>query len=644
MKEPEYKDPSLLNKKQAEAVESTEGPLLILAGAGSGKTKVLTHRIAHIIARGVPPQKVLAVTFTNKAAQEMKKRVAKLLDASRFTLHATSPWIGTFHSLGGWILRNESGHANLPKYFSIFDEEDALSVLKESIKELLFDPKQFQSTRVRAFISQKKGELISYSLFREENEGHYYMRIMGQIWGLYEEKLKAQKAVDFDDLLLLPVLMFREHPDILRAYQERWSYIHIDEYQDTNHAQYMLADMLAKKNGNICVVGDIDQCIYSWRGADFRNILSFEEDWKNARLITLEENYRSTHIILDAANNIIEKNKNRKPKTLFTQKKEGEKILLVPTPTEKEEASHIIHSIGRIIRTGTPPKEIAVLMRTNFQSRILEEAFLESQIPYRLIGVKFFNRKEIKDVLAYIRASQNPDDTVSIKRIINNPGRGIGPSLTLKILSQAPLKPREQEKKDLFFALLAEVKSLTISLPLSQAIKNIMQKTGYWSVWDPETEEGAMRVANLKELVTLAIRYDTLPQETRMQSLLEDAALMSEQDNIQGKNDAVHIMTVHAAKGLEFDYVFLAGLEDGLFPHTALAGENEEERGEEERRLFYVALTRARKQVIISFALLRTIFGEKRVNAPSRFLSDIPGHLIETVMDDSMGRLVDYNL
>ncbi|PIR69577.1 MAG: ATP-dependent DNA helicase PcrA [Candidatus Niyogibacteria bacterium CG10_big_fil_rev_8_21_14_0_10_46_36] len=635
-----HAEPASFNPAQKEAVQHTKGPLLILAGAGSGKTRVLTHRIAHIIQKGTPPHHVLAVTFTNKAAQEMKKRIHALLGAPPSP--AGTPWIGTFHSLGGYILRNEFQRTRLPKHFSIFDEEDSLSLIKESIKELALDPKQFQPTRIRGFISQKKGELVTHDIFREESGEHYYTRIISTVWDLYEEKLRAQKGADFDDLLLLPVVLFREHPDIRDAYQKKWSYIHIDEYQDTNHAQYILAGILAKKHGNICVVGDIDQCIYSWRGADFRNILAFENDWPDGRVITLEENYRSTQIILDAANTVIEKNKHRRPKNLFTQKQGGEKIVLIPTPSEKDEARYVVESIRAVREKGLQLREIAVLMRTNFQSRILEEAFLESRIPYRLTGVKFFNRKEIKDILAYVKASLNRDDLVSVKRIINAPTRGIGPTLTLKILGGVPLKPREEEKRNAFVALLDEVKKTTTTLPPSKAFKTILKKTGYMNMWDEETEEGAMRIANLKELVSLATRYDTHNPETGMHALLEDAALMSEQDAIQEDEDAVHIMTVHAAKGLEFDQVFLVGLEDGLFPHIALAGENEEERGEEERRLFYVALTRARKKIVISFSLVRTIFGEKRVNAPSRFLSDIPGHLVENIMDTE--GIIHYDL
>lgn len=620
----------VLNERQKEAVGHTEGPLLILAGAGSGKTKVITHRIAHIIEQGIAPQKILAVTFTNKAAEEMKKRIIEFTHVTRYTLHASQPWIGTFHALGAFLLRRESKKIGISKQFSIFDEEDSLSIIKESIKELSLDPKQFQPIRIRSIISRKKGELIDWEMFRNEAEKQYYTDIVGRIWQLYEEKLRAQKAVDFDDLLLLPVRILKENPDVRHTYQTYWSYIHIDEYQDTNHAQYVLANLLAEQHKNICVVGDIDQCVYSWRGADFRNILSFERDWSDARILTLEENYRSSQIILDAANAVIEKNRQRKPKVLFTRKKGGEKISVVISPTEQEEAGTITQTISDLRKKDLPLKNMAVLIRTNFQSRVLEEAFLESNIPYHLTGVKFFNRKEIKDVLSYIRGALNPNDLVSIKRIINIPSRGIGPLLTLKILANKPLSPSEQKKKEAFFSLLENIRTILTLSPPSQAIKTIMRKTGYWAIWDPETEEGAMRIANLKELVTVAMRYDSLPRIEGIEMLLSDAALMSEQDNMKNEKEAVHIMTAHAAKGLEFDYVFLAGLEDGLFPHTTLAGENEEERQEEERRLFYVALTRARKKIFVSFARMRTIFGEKRVNAPSRFLMDIPEHLIET--------------
>lgn len=627
------------NMAQKEAITHTDGPLLILAGAGSGKTKVLTHRIIQLIQNGVPPHHILAVTFTNKAADEMKHRISAL---TKNIPLASEPWIGTFHALGGFILHKTAKHGGRTANFSIFDEEDSLALLKESMKELAIDPKQFQPGRVRAIISQKKGDLVGQETFRKEAEGHYYPQIIARIWELYEQKLAGQKAFDFDDLLLKPVEIFRAHPEILRAFQKQWRYIHIDEYQDTNHAQYVLTNLLAQAHKNICVVGDPDQCVYSWRGADFRNILAFENDWPGTRLVTLEENYRSTQVILDAANAVIVKNKQRKPKYLFTQKKEGENISFFAAQNEQEEARVITEKIKELESHGIPLRECAILLRTNFQSRALEETFLRAGIPYRITGVKFFNRKEIKDVLAYIRAALNENDCINVKRIINIPPRGIGKTLALKIIGKSKLKGQEKKKLDEFNLLLRDIRTVAETKRPSEALKIVLTKTGYWNLWDPETEEGEMRIANLKELVTLATRYDAAPPSEGMRRLLTEAALMSEQDTLRQDKNAVNIMTAHAAKGLEFDNVFVAGLEDGLFPHTTIAGEDDADKQEEERRLFYVALTRARKKLFLSFALTRTIFGEKRINMPSRFLSDIPGHLIEPI--EKNNTLIDYGL
>ncbi|MBI4114881.1 MAG: UvrD-helicase domain-containing protein [Candidatus Niyogibacteria bacterium] len=630
-----------LNKTQQKAVGHTSGPLLILAGAGSGKTKVLTHRIAHIIAeKNIPPSHILAVTFTNKAAEEMKKRVAQLLRSSRFMPRAALPWISTFHSLGAAILRQEASRAGRTKQFSILDEEDALTLIKDAQKELGCDPKQFQPARIRSIISKKKGELISYKDFTEETKTHYYPRIIAKIWERYEEKLKEQNALDFDDLLILTVNLFNSNPDILKRYQNKWRYIHIDEYQDTNHAQYVFTNLLARAHNNICVVGDIDQCIYSWRGADFRNILSFERDWPQARVITLEENYRSTQTILEAANAVIAKNKARKEKNLFTQKKGGERISIFSANNEAEEAAYVIGTTRYLLTQGVPKKDIAILIRTNFQSRILEEALISAGIPYQITGVKFFARKEIKDVLAYIRAALNRSDSISKKRVMNVPSRGIGKTLMLKILAEKPLSGPEKKKQGAFEKTLDDIAEIVRAYPASRALQKAMAHSGYWDIWDPGSEEGEMRLSNLKELITLTLRYDNKKPPEGILSLLEDAALMSAEENVKNEKDAIHIMTVHAAKGLEFDYLFVAGMEEGLFPHASPAGDETDERQEEERRLFYVALTRARKKLFLSYAIFRTIFGEKRVNMPSRFLADIPKHLLET--QDDFKSTIDY--
>ncbi|MBI5787060.1 MAG: UvrD-helicase domain-containing protein [Candidatus Niyogibacteria bacterium] len=414
-----------LNPTQKEAVMTQNGPILIVAGAGSGKTKVLTHRIAHLVALGVGPDKILAVTFTNKAAGEMKERVAKLLSTSDPRLPAPGPWIGTFHSLGAWILRRENEKASLSKNFVILDEEDGLAVMKEAVKELELDPKQFQPARLKKIISRKKGSLETADEYAREAEDPFSKALAGA-WQLYEQKLRAAEALDFDDLLVKTYFLFADSPETLAKYQEHWQYVNIDEYQDTDQVQYRLANMLAQKHKNICVVGDIDQSIYSFRGADFRNILNFENDWPEAKIITLEENYRSHEPILDAANSVISKNLFRKPKNLFTQKTGGDKIGLFAAENEEEEAEFIAEKTGELIKNRVQPDEIAVLMRTNAQSRVIEEKFLSRGIPYLVVGVKFYLRKEIKDVLAYMKAALNPKDRLSLKRIINTPPRGIG--------------------------------------------------------------------------------------------------------------------------------------------------------------------------------------------------------------------------
>lgn len=631
-----------LNPAQREAVGHKDGPLLIMAGAGSGKTKVLAYRIANLIDSGVRPSQILAVTFTNKAASEMRERIISIMQNTKYQIQNLQPWVGTFHSLGAFILRSESAKAGLVRHFTIFDEEDALSVLKDVFKELALDPKQFQPTRARSLISREKGELTDRETYAENNAGEFLPQIVSKIWELYDKKLAEARAVDFDDLLLKTVRLFENSPQILKKYQERWRYINIDEYQDTNHAQYVLAGLLAGGHRNICVVGDVDQCIYSWRGADFRNILAFERDWPGAKEIKLEENYRSTQTILDAANAVIEKNQERKPKTLFTSKSGGDKLEFFAAADEVSEARFIVEKIMDLRDSGVPFSETAVLFRTNFQSRVLEEEFLKESIPYRVTGVKFYNRKEIKDVLAYIRAALNEKDMVSIKRIINVPPRGIGNVLFTRIASGLPMSAADENKVAPFKILLAEIRDLIKKLPPSKSIKQILLKTGYLKLWGPDTEEGEMRVANLKELVTIASRYDVLGSLEGIEKLLEDAALMSEQDNFSDKKNSVSLMTAHAAKGLEFDYVFISGLEDGLFPHALAGKDDDESKMEEERRLFYVALTRARKNLFLSYTFFRTIFGEKRVNEPSRFLFDIPKHLFKNI-GASEGEVIQYS-
>lgn len=623
-----------------------DGPVLVFAGAGSGKTKVLTHRIANLAASGIHPPCILAITFTNKAAEEMRSRTLRLLaknagrtaDAARApsadkqaayltTGTPNLPWIGTFHALGVWLLRREGSALGIPRQFSILDEEDALTLMKESLKELGISPEQFQPAKMRAFISGRKNELMSPQEFLSQEET-FFVQTAGRIWERYEEKKLAHRALDFDDLIISTITLLQKNPEVLARYQQRWRYVHIDEYQDTNHAQYTLANLLARGHGNICVVGDVDQAIYSWRNADFRNILNFERDYPNATVITLEKNYRSTKTILEAANAVIVKNKMRKPKNLFTENKNGERIRVFCAQNEQEEGKMITADIQRLLRRGVPATHIAVLYRTNFQSRAIEEALLSAQVPYQVLGIKFYDRKEVKDVLAYLKAALNPRDLLSIKRVINTPSRGIGKVTQLKYCSgAATLSALERRKTAPFDAMLARIREVAQSAPVSAALRAVIEATGYRSSLKDGTEEGEARRANIQELIALSKRYDAMPAPEGVERLLEEAALMSEQDNDRATiSERVRLMTVHAAKGLEFPYVFVGGMEEGLFPH-ARGMTNEEER-EEERRLFYVALTRAKEGLVLSWALFRSIFGERQINEPSSFLTDIPEKLL----------------
>ncbi|OGF51790.1 hypothetical protein A3I27_04415 [Candidatus Giovannonibacteria bacterium RIFCSPLOWO2_02_FULL_43_11b] len=622
------------NQSQKEAILTQSGPVLIVAGAGSGKTMVLTHRISHLIEWGVKSDSILAITFTNKAADEMKNRVFSLL---REKQGFSSPWIGTFHSFCVFILRSSGGAIGINKNFSILDEEDSLSVIKEIMKEFSLDPKKFEPRKIRNIISRRKNEMQNPKSDFGEPLKSDFGRMLFEIWRKYEERLLKMKALDFDDLLLKTVVLFTKHPDILRDWQEKFKYVHVDEYQDTNLVQYHLVKLLAEKYRNICVVGDIDQAIYSWRGADFRNILHFERDWPDAKIITLEENYRSTKLILDAANAIIVKNKARLPKNLYSKKMSGPKITLFEGANEEEEAKLISEMSREMIRGGINPRDIAVLYRTNFQSRIIEEKMLAENISYQVIGVKFYERKEIKDTLAYLKVSLNREDMLSLKRIINFPPRGIGKVLLAKILGGLPaqadaeLNLKENAKKDELFRLLDEIKENLETEKANEAIKLVIKKSGLENYFDDGTEEGEIRLSNIRELVTLAKRYDIFNPPEGILKLLEDAALMSDQDTIKKEENSVKLMTVHAAKGLEFKVVFVAGLEEGLFPHAGLdaARLDDESRQEEERRLFYVALTRAKEKIFLSYAIFRTIFGERRINMPSKFISDIPEDLLE---------------
>mgnify|MGYP001597086273 CR=1 FL=1 len=622
-----------LNSRQKEAVEYIHGPVLILAGAGSGKTKVLAHRIANIICLGGTPERILAITFTNKAAEEMQKRISTLIyDNLQIS---GRPLVSTFHALGVQILRESGTRIGISKKFSIFDEEDSLSLMKECLKDLSIDPKQFQPAKMRSVISAHKSELLSPEDLAEDVNNSPFLAKLATVWQLYEKKLREHQALDFDDLIAKTIMLLQQNPETLKHYQERWTHIHIDEYQDTNRSQYLLAQLLSRAHRNICAVGDIDQSIYGWRGADFRNILNFEKDWPEAKIITLEENYRSTQTILDAANAVIIKNQYRRPKNLFTAKTGGNKIKIFMAANEMEEAAFIAQTARAYMRNNTPADKIAVLYRTNFQSRVLEEEFLRQGVPYQLIGVKFYERKEVKDILAYIRAALNPQDLLSKKRIINTPPRGIGKILLTKYLARDKnISPKGKALLQNFEEVIQSINRTAQTKPASEAVRLAIEKTCYADFLRDGTEEGAARLANIQELVSLSKKYDIFPPPAGIEEMLSNAALMSDQDTLKEREKAVKLMTVHAAKGLEFNTVFIGGMEDGLFPHNIMGGGSDPLKAEEERRLFYVALTRAEENLFLSYAIFRTIFGGRQINKPSRFLEDIPQELAEAVSHD----------
>lgn len=623
-----------LNPPQKEAVTTTEGPLLVLAGAGSGKTRVITHRIMHLILKGVRPDTILAVTFTNKAAKEMRERVLALLatvpSAERAHIDAT-PLVTTFHALGVRILREQHATLGLSRHFTIYDRSDSVRAIKKALEVAGYDGKQFEPRKILSIISRAKGDARAREDFLEHARS-YPERVAGEVWQHYEAILRSEHALDFDDLLLRTLNLLKSHPPILEDYRNRFHYIHIDEYQDTNRVQYEIVRLLTGERANICVVGDVDQNIYSWRGADIKNILQFERHFPNAKIIMLEENYRSTQTIIAASNDIIAKNINRPPKTVFTKNHEGEPIALYAAMGETEEAEHVALTAKNLIRDGAAPSAIAVLFRTNFQSRALEEAFINYNVPYQVLGTRFFERKEIKDILSYLRLSLNSESQSDLARIINEPTRGIGKVTLLKILEgkRPELTGATAIKVESFFAMMNDITTYASSNPVHETLKFIMKRTDMEEGMREDGEEGLERLENLRELVSLATRYNEYTPTEAVEHLLEDAALEGDQDEMKSKeeHDAVRLMTIHAAKGLEFPYVFITGLEEGLFPHERLSDEKTDE--EEERRLFYVALTRAGKKVFLSFAHIRTIFGSQRVNVPSSFLSDIREELLES--------------
>lgn len=620
-----------LNKKQQEAVLTVNGPVLILAGPGSGKTKTITHRIAHLITTGISAEQILAVTFTNKAAGEMRERVAALLKDISLPCGGQPPFIGTFHSFCVRILQAHAQKLGYLPRFTIFDDSDTSGLIKEIMADFEINPKQFSYAAIGAEISRLKNELITPTHYAETNDlSNLFPKTLQRIYAEYQHRLRQSNAMDFDDLLCNVVLLFENHLQVLAEYQDRFQYIHVDEWQDTNHVQYLLIKALAEKNRNIAVVGDDAQAIYAFRGADFRNILNFEQNWPDAKVIILDQNYRSTQVILNAASAVISRNKNQREKQLWTKQQGGNQIMLSVTENERTEAAYLLKTMQEQQAHGYALKDMVALYRTNAQSRVFEEMLLENNIPYKMVGgVRFYQRKEIKDILAYIRLLLNEKDAMSLKRIINVPPRGIGKK-SLEFYRDRTLKlpgRTKTETLDAFDALLAGFRDAIHRETGSEFIKHLVSALKYREYLEETQPQAAERWQNIEELVSVAKRYDDLDPPTGLEKLLEDAALMSEQEETNAPQDAVNLMTLHAAKGLEFRIVFLVGLEEGIFPHArALFSPSELE---EERRLCYVGLTRAKEKVFLSCALRRMRFGSIQANIPSRFLREIPGHLIK---------------
>ena len=632
-----------LNKEQQQAVQHTEGPLLILAGAGSGKTKVLTVRIAHLLAQGVNPYEILAITFTNKAAKEMKSRVEGLVGDV-----ANRIWLSTFHSFCAKFLRFElDNFLGYNSNFTIYDTSDSQAVIKAALKALNLDDKYYPVGAMIGAISDAKNKLLFASDFRKQARDFYQQKVV-DVYEYYERELRKNNALDFDDLLLVAVKLLQSNEAVLDKYSKRFRYVMIDEYQDTNHAQYLLAKLLASHWKNIAVVGDADQSIYAWRGADIQNILDFEKDYPNCTSIKLEQNYRSTKIILDAANAVIENNEGRPKKNLWTDKTEGAKIQHFTAQSEHEEAAFIGDTIAKKHDIhGVPYGDMAILYRTNAQSRVLEEALIKRALPYTMVGgTKFYDRKEIKDVLAYLRVLYNPFDDLSLLRIINVPKRSIGATTVAKLQDYArangtslfmtltqlhlvdTIKGKTKEKLEefgiLIFTLVAEMEDKTVL----DILESILDRTGYLAQLEESTDpQDQARAENIGELLSVAKDFqDTNPTGT-VEDFLEQVALVNDVDSFEQEESKVTLMTLHAAKGLEFPIVFLGGLEEGLFPHSRTLMNPEEI--EEERRLAYVGITRAEKELYISNATTRTVFGRTSSYLPSRFIDEIPEELVD---------------
>lgn len=630
-----------LNDRQKEAVVNTDGPMLILAGAGSGKTKVLTTKVAYLIEeKNIDPNNILAITFTNKAAKEMKERIFKLEGNSAFYIQ-----ISTFHSFGLKILKENCELLGYEKNFTILDSDDSLSIIKKIMKELNIDANKYNPKAIKNVISNNKNEIIDpekYSLYVNTD----FDEIALEVYRKYEKSLKINNAVDFDDLLILPLKLFNNNPGVLQKYQEKYKYVFIDEYQDTNEPQYILSKMISAKYKNITVVGDADQAIFTWRGANYKNILNFEKDYKDAKVVLLEENYRSTKTILNAANNVIKNNKVRKEKNLWTQNEEGSKITYYKAFDEKDESNYVVNEIKKLIEKGVNPKDICVLYRANAQSRTVEEAFLTSNISYNIVGsYAFYNRKEIKDLIAYLKLIYNNKDDVSLLRVINYPKRGIGnkaiENLAIKsnVLDKSLYEVIDSGKELDFKNMIEEIKKEESHLTLTELIDMVLDKSGMKkSLEDEKSIEADIRLENLEEFKSIAKAMEINEGIVSLEELLDKLALVSDVSEQKNDNeDKVTLMTMHAVKGLEYDYVFVVGVEEGLFPHSNSLESNDEL--EEERRLCYVAITRAKKKLYLINARSRILYGKVSSNVPSRFINEISDEYIETI-----GKKEDINV
>ncbi|MDR4229236.1 DNA helicase PcrA [Bacillus mojavensis] len=639
-----------LNPVQQEAVKTTDGPLLLMAGAGSGKTRVLTHRIAYLMAeKHVAPWNILAITFTNKAAREMKERVESILGPG-----ADDIWISTFHSMCVRILRRDIDRIGINRNFSILDTADQLSVIKGILKERNLDPKKFDPRSILGTISSAKNELTEPEEFSKV-AGGYYDQVVSDVYTDYQKKLLKNQSLDFDDLIMTTIKLFDRIPEVLEFYQRKFQYIHVDEYQDTNRAQYMLVKQLAERFKNLCVVGDSDQSIYRWRGADIANILSFEKDYPNASVILLEQNYRSTKRILRAANEVIQNNTNRKPKNLWTENDEGIKISYYRGDNEFGEGQFVAGKIYELHHSGKRKlSDIAILYRTNAQSRVIEETLLKAGLNYNIVGgTKFYDRKEIKDILAYLRLVSNPDDDISFTRIVNVPKRGVGATSLEKIASYAAMNglslfqaiqqvdfigvsAKAANALDSFRQMIENLTNMQDYLSITELTEEILDKTEYREMLKAEKSiEAQSRLENIDEFLSVTKNFEQKSEDKTLVAFLTDLALIADIDQLDqkeeesGGTDAITLMTLHAAKGLEFPVVFLMGLEEGVFPHSRSL--MEEAEMEEERRLAYVGITRAEQELYLTNAKMRTLFGRTNMNPESRFIGEIPDDLLENL-------------